>query len=223
MSFTHGTAPGSQLLSFRIGVLKARLLHVTVGTHAQIDARVQFIDPRRIRLGSNVEILRNTTLDGRSSSREGIVIGGASRIKENVWLACYGGVIHLGEECFVARNVTIEGHGGVSVGSHSSLGPHVVILSHRPPRHPTLRLHEQGFIPEPVAIGDDSHIGAGTVVMSGVTIGERVMVGANAVVTSDLESGWVYAGIPARRVGRFDSAVEEPGNSDRHHTDWEQR
>jgi serine acetyltransferase len=58
--------------------------------------------------------------------------------------------------------------------------------------------------PRPVRIGDGAFLGIGCAVMPGVTIGERAVIGANAVVTSDVEAWTMVAGIPARPVKRWD-------------------
>ena len=54
--------------------------------------------------------------------------------------------------------------------------------------------------PKPVTIGDNVWLGAGAKVLDGVRLGNDVVVGAGAVVTSDLPDGAVAVGIPARVV-----------------------
>lgn len=51
-----------------------------------------------------------------------------------------------------------------------------------------------------ISVGSNVFIGAGAIVLKGVTIGDNVVVGARAVVTRDLPSNAVYAGVPAKRV-----------------------
>ncbi|MDE3070172.1 MAG: acyltransferase, partial [Acidobacteriota bacterium] len=64
----------------------------------------------------------------------------------------------------------------------------------------------QGFTSKgPTLIGDNCWLGAHVVVTSGVTIGERCVVGANSVVLADVEPFSVVAGAPARLIGRVGS------------------
>jgi acetyltransferase-like isoleucine patch superfamily enzyme len=60
-----------------------------------------------------------------------------------------------------------------------------------------------------IRVGDDVWLGTGAKVLDGVTLGSRVVVGANAVVTGDLPDGAIAAGVPARVLRRReDSAVQ---------------
>ena len=54
---------------------------------------------------------------------------------------------------------------------------------------------------EKIVIGDDVWIGAGAIVLPGVTIGEGAIIGAGAVVTKDVPAGETYVGVPARSIG----------------------
>jgi acetyltransferase-like isoleucine patch superfamily enzyme len=66
----------------------------------------------------------------------------------------------------------------------------------------------QGFTSKgPTRIGDNVWCGAHVVVTSGVTIGERCVIGANSVVTADIPPGSIAAGAPARVLRAIDFAV----------------
>lgn len=60
------------------------------------------------------------------------------------------------------------------------------------------------YLYSPVSIGSDVFIGVNCVILPGVTIGDRVVIGAGSVVTRDIPSGTVAAGSPARVLGTFD-------------------
>ncbi len=60
----------------------------------------------------------------------------------------------------------------------------------------------------PITIGDDVFVGIGAIVLPNVTIASRVIVAAGAVVTRDVPSNSIVAGVPARVVGRLDDYVE---------------
>ena len=90
----------------------------------------------------------------------------------------------------------------VTIGSDVIMGPDVVIetISHafdditRP-----IRLQGATKV-RPVVVGDDVWIGTRVIVMPGVTIGDRAVVGANSVVTKDIPAGAVAAGVPCRII-----------------------
>jgi acetyltransferase-like isoleucine patch superfamily enzyme len=178
------------------------------------------VQPKKIELGARVEILRHTTLDARSSKDIGIRIGDRSRIKENVWFACYGGSLTLETEVFVSRNVVLEAHGDIEIGAFCSLGPNVVIVSHRHVTSSTEHWHTQGFIPEPVILEEDVYVGAGAFITAGVHIGPRTLIGANSVVTHSLKGGYVYGGAPAKPLHRTTDGAG--GAPIRFHEDWHQ-
>jgi acetyltransferase-like isoleucine patch superfamily enzyme len=70
----------------------------------------------------------------------------------------------------------------------------------------------------PVRIGDGCHLGAGSIVLAGVSIGDRCVVGAQSVVTGDVPDRTVVGGAPARVLGRVEgdgaSAVIVTGGED---------
>jgi hypothetical protein len=65
----------------------------------------------------------------------------------------------------------------------------------------------------PIEIGSDVFIGVNSIILPGVRIGDRVVVGAGSVVTKSVPSGWVVAGAPARWCGMFDDYRERALNS----------
>ena len=60
-----------------------------------------------------------------------------------------------------------------------------------------------------INVGNNVFIGCDTVILPGVTIGDNCIIGAGSVVTKDLESGGIYAGAPAKKVGNFEDFIEK--------------
>jgi acetyltransferase-like isoleucine patch superfamily enzyme len=58
-------------------------------------------------------------------------------------------------------------------------------------------------------IGNNVFIGYGTIIMPGVEVGNNIVIGANSIVTRNLESNFVYAGIPARKIKTIEEYYEK--------------
>lgn len=188
------------------GSLWARFRGCEVGRGARIAWRVDVHKGTGITIGSGTEVLRNSTFDATSEFSRALRIGTGVRIKENVWCACYGGSIEIGDHVLIGRNAVLLGHGGISIGDWTMIGPNVTIVSSEHVywdeahgEHP-LPFQSQGFTRERIEIGTNVWIGANSVILGGTRIGCDVVIGAGAVVTSSLEPGFVYAGVPARPV-----------------------
>jgi maltose O-acetyltransferase len=100
----------------------------------------------------------------------------------------------------------------ISIGDHSVIGPDVRILAH----DATMRRQLGYSLIARVEIGARVFIGAGSIVLPGVTIGDDVIVGAGSVVRSDIPSGVVVIGNPpvvtgstAEFIGRHQEQVDK--------------
>lgn len=106
--------------------------------------------------------------------------------------------VAMGAGTFINREVFIDGV-GVSLGRNVYLGPRVMLITAAHPiGSPGLRAAPGA--PRPVQIGDGSWLGAGAIILPGVTVGAGCVIAAGAVVTKDCEPNGLYAGVPARRV-----------------------
>src|SRR6185503_20283064 len=110
--------------------------------------------------------------------------------------------IRIGEGTFLNIGVMVASVALVEIGAHCMLanGCFVTDGSHRfdDPDRP---VPWQGFTSKgPTRIGDNVWCGAHVVVTSGVTIGERCVIGANSVVTRDLPAHSIAVGAPARAI-----------------------
>ena len=109
----------------------------------------------------------------------------------------YGTQIVLGSEVFVNFNCVFLDGNTISIGSQTQLGPAVQLYTATHPIDPTSRVagHEMAW---PIEIGARVWIGGGTIVLAGVTIGDDTVIGAGSVVTKSVPSGVVAAGNPCR-------------------------
>jgi acetyltransferase-like isoleucine patch superfamily enzyme len=107
----------------------------------------------------------------------------------------------VGARFGVNSGTYINAIGGITIGDHVLIGSNVTISSGR---HPIDGAQPPVFArpaePLAIAIEDDVWIGAGAVVMPGVTLAKGTVVGANAVVTKSTEAYSVVVGAPARKI-----------------------
>jgi acetyltransferase-like isoleucine patch superfamily enzyme len=134
--------------------------------------------------------------------REGrLEIGANTLLEPGVWITAPDAArVRIGEGTFLNLGVMVASVELVEIGSHCMLanGCFVTDGNHRfdDPERPVTW---QGFTTKgPTRIGDNVWCGANVVITSGVTIGERCVIGANSVVTTDVPARSIAAGAPAR-------------------------
>ncbi|MBN3815426.1 sugar O-acetyltransferase [Paraburkholderia sp. Se-20369] len=113
----------------------------------------------------------------------------------------YGFNIHLGDGVFLNFNCVILDVVAVVIGSRTQIGPGVQILAADHPRDATTRDAGLEF-GRPVRIGCNVWIGAGAILLPGVTVGDDAIIGAGSVVTRDVPAGKTVVGNPARSIGQ---------------------
>ncbi|GGN19964.1 hypothetical protein GCM10011609_71400 [Lentzea pudingi] len=214
MQSEHAPVRGASNRGF-LGYLNAyrlRALGAAIGAGTPIPLSTRIADPPRIKIGAGVAIQRNSTFDGTSPDRVSLIVGDHCRLKENIWCAAYGGRIEIGHNVLIGRNSIVHGHGGVTIGPWSMMGPGVMILSSEHGHFLTVDrtpFQLQTEAVAPVVIESNVWIGAGATVLPGVTIHSDVVIGAGAVVVKSLESGFVYAGVPAIRVAKIGHRLDQ--------------
>lgn len=109
----------------------------------------------------------------------------------------YGFNIRLGAGVFLNFNCVVLDVVEAEIGDMTQIGPGVQILTADHPRDPALRAQGLEF-GRPVKIGNNVWIGAGALIMPGVTIGDNALIGAGSVVTRDVPAGVTVVGNPAR-------------------------
>ncbi len=105
--------------------------------------------------------------------------------------------VHFGKNIYANFNLTLVDDTHIYVGDYTMFGPNVTIATAGHPILPELR--EQGYqYNMPVRIGKNCWIGAGAMILPGVTVGDNVVIGAGSVVTKDIPDGVVAVGNPCR-------------------------
>jgi acetyltransferase-like isoleucine patch superfamily enzyme len=130
-------------------------------------------------------------------------IGSNTLLEPGVWITVPApGRVRIGSGSFLNLGVTVAALELVEIGDHCMFanGCFVTDADHRVD-DPTRPITWQGFASKgPTRIGDNVWCGANVVVTSGVTVGERCVIGANSVVTTDIPPFSVAAGVPARVI-----------------------
>ena len=125
-------------------------------------------------------------------------------VAENCWIepplrANWGSHTHLGNNVYANFNLTLVDDTHVYIGDHVMIGPNVTISAAGHPIDPDLRRETMQFN-FPVRIEQNVWIGAGAILLPGVTIGENSVIGAGSVVTRDIPANVVAMGVPCRVV-----------------------
>lgn len=97
------------------------------------------------------------------------------------WRPGGGAQLSLGAKTYVNRNSCIVSKESISIGEHVDIGPNVCIYDHD--HNPK---SETGFVTAPIVIGNRVWIGAGSIILKGVTIGENAVIAAGSVITHDI-------------------------------------
>lgn len=128
--------------------------------------------------------------------------------------------IHFGKNIYVNFNGTFVDDTHIYVGDYTEFGPNVVIATAGHPILPELRekLYQYNA---PVHIGRNCWLGAGVIVVPGVTIGDNVVVGAGSVVTKDIPSNVIAVGNPCKILREVNERDREYYFKDKK-IDWEQ-
>jgi len=127
-------------------------------------------------------------------------IGEGTLLEPGCWLTLAPGArIAIGAGCFLNRNTMLAAHRSIEIGDHTMFanGCFVGDAEHRFD-DPDTPVTWQGFSSKgPVRIGSNCWFGVNCAITSGVSIGERCVIGANSVVNRDLPAGSIAAGAPA--------------------------
>ena len=114
--------------------------------------------------------------------------------------------VHFGNNVYANFNLTLVDDTDIYVGDKVMFGPNVTVATAGHPIDPPLRYQAMQYN-IPVHIGENVWIGANAVVLPGVTIGDNSVIGAGSVVTKDIPANVVAVGNPCRvlrEIGEHD-------------------
>ncbi len=116
----------------------------------------------------------------------------------------YGDSIVIGDRTFVNANCTIvdasnNAQRKIRIGSDCLFGPNVQLLAVSHDMNPSARLSKHNYADD-IIIGNNVWLGGSVIVLAGVTIGDNSVVGAGSVVTKSIEDNSFYTGNPAIKI-----------------------
>ena len=145
----------------------------------------------------------NATYESADAERRRILCELFGKGGDTVWMQppfyCdYGANIELGERVFFNFNCVVLDVCRVRIGDFTLFGPAVQIYTPLHPFNAEQRRREE--FGKPIEIGSDVWVGGGAIILAGVRIGSRAVIGAGSVVTRDVPEGVLAAGNPCRVI-----------------------
>lgn len=105
--------------------------------------------------------------------------------------------VYMGKNVYANFNLTLVDDANIYIGDYTMIGPNVVLATAGHPINPELRQKVTQYNAD-VHIGKNVWLGAGVIVMPGVTIGDNSVIGAGSIVTKDIPANVVAVGNPCR-------------------------
>jgi len=159
----------------------------------------------KISCGKNLLLKRNSHI--YALSENGIKIGDNFSLGEHAIIECTGVLRSIGESLEIGDNVGINHYcfigvrGKIKIGNNVIFGPRVSVFSeNHNSENLEIPIKEQGETRKTTTIGDNVWIGANSIILAGVTIGSGAIIAAGAVLSKDVESNAIVAGVPAKHI-----------------------
>ncbi len=170
-------------------------------------------DPAMLQAQQQCQLLLyqyNATRPDQPALRRQLLERMLAQAGENCWIeppfhANWGGRhLHLGSQVYINSGLTAVDDTHIWIGDHTMLGPNVTLAAAAHPLSPAMR--EKGLqYNRPLCIGRNCWIGAGAILLPGVSVGDNTVIGAGSVVTRDIPANVVAAGVPCRVLHAIDS------------------
>jgi len=126
----------------------------------------------------------------------------------------YGYNINIGKRCIFNFNNIILDCGKVTIGDDCLFSPNCNIITVTQPVNYKARKNGMEYT-KPIKIGNDCFFGAGSMILPGVTIGDRVITGAGSVIINDVPSDCIVSGNPAKIIKKINESNEKEINNEK--------
>lgn len=139
-------------------------------------------------------------LEARFAAMKGLFGTAVDAWIEPPFYCCYGTNITFGKSIYINFNCNFVDDGKITIGDKTMFGPAVTIATVGHPLNPNYREY---MYTAPVIIGNNCWIGANVTICPGVTIGDNSVIGAGSVVVHDIPANCVAVGNPCRVLREF--------------------
>lgn len=146
-----------------------------------------------LRIAKNAELIRHPGC--RLTVKNGMSLGKGSLIS-----VLPNGNLIVGENVGIGCNCQVVCHNRIVIGDNTIFGPNVMLFDHNHQYDLTTGVKPRKFDVGEITIGKNCWLGSGCTILKDVHIGDNSVVAAGSVVTKDIPSGTVVAGIPARII-----------------------
>ncbi|NMA15463.1 MAG: hypothetical protein GX930_09575 [Clostridia bacterium] len=155
--------------------------NLTIGDDFLLERGSRLFTSNKWEIGNQVKIATNCAIFPRESG--------------------YQGILTINDGTHIGDNTIIDVCDHITIGKEVAIGPNCIIYTHdHDYTQPDKPAWKGGVITKPVVIKDGAWIGSGVTILPGITIGERAVVAAGAVVTKDIEPRTIVGGVPAKII-----------------------
>jgi acetyltransferase-like isoleucine patch superfamily enzyme len=194
-----------------------RLIFSRQGKALCVQEGVDIVGAKSIEVGDRVTIKRDVGLNGHVPQskiclKDEVLLNRGVDIKTTRKDAC---TIEIGEKTTIGPYTCIVGPGHIKIGASCLIASHGgIYASQHIFADPNRSIQSQGVSYEGIVIEDDCWLGTGVKVLDGVTIGRGSVIGAGAVVTTDIPAYSIAVGVPARVISSRKSSTRVRSTSD---------
>lgn len=171
--------PGA--VATRLRIMRLRLLGASIGSRCWI---------RRISVPRNPW---DIAIDGGAALDEGVILLATGPRKSQPRIVIGGGT-------YCNRYTMFDASEKIVIGNDCLIGPFCYITDHDHGHERGRPIAEQPLRSSPVVVGNNVWLGAGAIILKGITIGDGAVIAAGAVVTKDVDVGMKVAGVPASKI-----------------------
>ncbi len=199
LTFFFGPLPGAA--GWLLRKLFYPCLFKSVGRGVVFGRNITLRHPHKITIGDNVVFDENCLLDAKGCDEgSGIEIGDGVMVSRNTSIIGKYGSIVIGDRANIGTNCLFGSMGRLTVGRNTIFAANCYVGGgmYRMERTDIPVVLQGSYTRGPLTVGDGCWLGAGAVVLDGVTLGRDVILGAGAVACKNLPDFAVAAGVPAR-------------------------
>ncbi|MDC4185953.1 acyltransferase [Loigolactobacillus coryniformis] len=175
------------------------------GHRVFIEGKVKLISRKKMFLGENVRIGKNTVIN--AISYDGVTLADNVKIGENNHILVTGSLQEIGKGIRIGKNTSFSENtffgaaGGIEIGSNVISGQNVRFHAENHIFSDTSELiRKQGVTHKGIKIGNNCWIGSGVVFLDGAVVGDGCVIAANAVVGKTFSDNIIIGGVPAKQI-----------------------